>query len=262
VALMWQKERSLGLNLSPEVARTRIRNNVDRPGTAPLDSPTEEYTFDGQREGVVWAPSALLEAPPPRQDIAPTVSIESPANGSSFTSGASISFQGTATDPEDGNIAPSLVWTSSKDGQIGTGASFTRSLTSGNHVITATVTDSGGNTSSASNSITVGSSSNPTQVMVNSVTYALQGTTLVYTVKLVNEFGGPVAGANVEVDIMEWIFTGMLWISSGTSDSLGRAVFQLPNVDLGCYVTSVRNVTAPGLTWVGGTPSNNFCYGL
>jgi hypothetical protein len=98
--------------------------------------------------------------------------------------------------------------------------------------------------------------------MVNSVTYALQGSTLVYTVKLVNEFGGAVAGANVEVDIMEWVFTGWLWINSGVSDSLGRAIFQLPNVDLGCYVTSVRNVTAPGLTWVPGTPSNNFCYGF
>jgi subtilisin family serine protease len=262
VALMWQKELSLGLNLSPEVARTRIRNNVDRPGTAPLDSPTEEYTFDSEREGVIWAPSALGEAPPPRQDVPPAVSLQSPANGSTFTSGTNISFQGAATDPEDGNIGPSLVWTSDKDGQIGTGTSFSRALTSGNHVITASVTDSGGNTSSASRSITVGSSSNPTQVMVSSITYALQGTTLVYTARLVNEFGVPVAGANVEVDIMEWVFTGMLWISSNTTDSLGRAVFQLPNVDLGCYVTSVRSVTVSGLTWVGGTPSNNFCYGF
>jgi subtilisin family serine protease len=262
VALMWQKELSLGVSLSPEVARTRIRNNVDRPGTAPLDSPTEEYTFDGEREGVIWAPSALGITPPPPQDVPPTVSIQSPTNGSTFGPGANISFQGTATDTEDGNISPSLVWTSDKDGQIGTGATFTRSLTNGNHIITATVTDSGGNTSSANTSISVGSSSTPTQVMVQSVTYNLQGTTLVYTVKLANEFGGPVAGAGVEVDIMEWVFTGMLWISNGTSDSQGNAVFQLPNIDFGCYVTSVRTITGTSLTWVGGTPSNNFCYGF
>src|SRR5262249_7147394 len=46
VALMWEKELSLGSTLSPEVARTRIRNSVSRPGTAPLDSPLAEYTFD------------------------------------------------------------------------------------------------------------------------------------------------------------------------------------------------------------------------
>ena len=59
VALMWEKEQTLGGTLLPEVVRTRIRNNVARPGTAPLDSPIEEYTFDGEREGVIWAPSAL-----------------------------------------------------------------------------------------------------------------------------------------------------------------------------------------------------------
>jgi hypothetical protein len=61
---------------------------------------------------------------------------------------------------------------------------------------------------------------------------------------------------------MEWVFTGMLWISTNTTDSQGNARFQLPNVDLGCYVTSVRNIIAPGLTWAGATPSNNFCYGF
>ncbi len=112
VALMWEKEMSLGLNLSPESARTRIRDNAIRRGTAPLDSLLEEYTFDGEREGVIWAPSALLEAPPPPMDAPPTVTIVSPANNANFSSGASIAFSGTATDPEDGNIAASLAWTS------------------------------------------------------------------------------------------------------------------------------------------------------
>ena len=128
VALMWEKELSLGLNLSPESARTRIRDNAIRRGTAPLDSMLEEYTFDGQREGVIYAPSALLEAPPPPIDAPPTVTIVSPANNASFSSGANITFSGTATDPEDGNIAASLAWTSSRDGAIGTGANFTRTL--------------------------------------------------------------------------------------------------------------------------------------
>ena len=259
VALMWEKELSLGLSLSPEFARTQIRNSGDRIGTAPLDSPLAKYTFDGQREGIIWAPAAVGDAPPPPQDQPPVVSILSPATGSSFAAGANITFQGTATDPEDGNIAPSLVWTSSRDGQIGTGAGFTRTLTTGNHVITASVRDSAGNAASANTSVTVGSPSTPTNVQVSSVTYAMQGTTLLYTVKVVDEFGGAVAGATVDVDLYEYIFTGNLWISSGTSNSQGNAQFQLPNADFGCYVTAVRNVTAAGLTFVYGTPDNNFC---
>jgi hypothetical protein len=151
------------------------------------------------------------------------------------------------------------VWISDKVGQIGTGANFTRSLPSGVHVITASVTDSGGNSTSANTSVTVGAPSNPTQVRVSSITYVLQGTTLVYTVKLVDEFGSPVPGAIVEVDLYEYIFTGNLWISTGTSNSQGNVQYQLLNADFGCYVTSVRNVVASGLTWVPGTPSNNYC---
>ncbi|MBI4479949.1 MAG: S8 family serine peptidase [Acidobacteria bacterium] len=145
VALMWQKELSQGHSLAPESARTRIRANAIRPGTAPLDSEVDGYTFDGQREGVIWAPSAVGDAPPPQPNLPPTVTISSPANGSTFSSATLISFAGVATDPEQGSLSGSLIWTSDRQGQIGTGASFSRALNAGTHTITATVTDSGGN---------------------------------------------------------------------------------------------------------------------
>jgi hypothetical protein len=84
-------------------------------------------------------------------NTAPGVSIASPANGDSFVSGTSINFSGLATDAEDGDLSSNLIWTSSLDGQIGTGGSFNSALLSvGTHTITAAVTDSGsltGNTS-------------------------------------------------------------------------------------------------------------------
>jgi hypothetical protein len=88
-------------------------------------------------------------------NTAPVVSIVSPANGATFASGTAISFSGTAIDTESGNLTSSLTWTSSLDGPIGSGGSFSRTLTSGTHTITASVTDPGGLTGSKTVSITV-----------------------------------------------------------------------------------------------------------
>ncbi len=59
--------------------------------------------------------------------------------------GDPVTLTGTATDPEDGDLSAGLSWVSDQDGALGTGASVTRSdLSGGAHVITASVTDSGG----------------------------------------------------------------------------------------------------------------------
>jgi subtilisin len=92
-------------------------------------------------------------------NTAPSASISSPADGASFTSGTSISFTGSASDNEDGNLTSSLVWTSNLAGQIGIGGSFSAVLSDGTHTITASVTDSGGSTGSDSVTITVGGGS-------------------------------------------------------------------------------------------------------
>jgi PKD repeat protein len=77
---------------------------------------------------------------------APTASIASPAHNATFSTGETITFTGSATDHEDGALTgASLVWTSSLDGQIGTGTSFTRSdLSEGTHGINLNAKDSGG----------------------------------------------------------------------------------------------------------------------
>ncbi|MBF0226467.1 MAG: hypothetical protein HQK76_13510, partial [Desulfobacterales bacterium] len=63
-----------------------------------------------------------------KSNTVPSVAINSPSNNSSFNQGTSVSFSGSATDPEDGTLSgSSLVWTSSKDGQLGTGTSFSKS---------------------------------------------------------------------------------------------------------------------------------------
>jgi len=89
-------------------------------------------------------------------DNTPIVSISSPSDGATYASGASIDFAATAIDVEDSDISAAIIWQSSIDGQIGTGGSFTATLNDGEHVITASATDSGNNTGIASVTITVG----------------------------------------------------------------------------------------------------------
>ena len=86
---------------------------------------------------------------------APTVAISTPSNNASYPANTTVSFSGSASDTTDGNLSSSLVWTSSLDGQIGTGASFSRTLSAGTHTITARATDSGGLSGSAQITVSV-----------------------------------------------------------------------------------------------------------
>jgi hypothetical protein len=106
---------------------------------------------------------------------APTVTIVSPANGTTVTAGTSVSFAGSASDTEQGNLTSQLVWQSNLDGQIGTGGSFTRALTAGAHAITATVTDSGGLTGQKTITVTASSSSGETGPMLTARGYKRKG---------------------------------------------------------------------------------------
>ena len=111
----------------PAAPTTSARVKVQCAGNIFFDISNADFTIDG-----------TSGAPP-------TVNITGPADGSSSESGQSVTFTGSANDPEDGNISASLSWTSSIDGAIGSGASFsTTALSLGNHTITASVTDSDG----------------------------------------------------------------------------------------------------------------------
>ena len=103
---------------------------------------------------------------PGESNSSPTVTITNPTDGSTYGSGATINFDGTASDAEDDNLTASLVWTSDIDGQIGTGGSFSTILSDGTHTITTQVTDSGGATASSSITITI-TASPPTLVSIS-----------------------------------------------------------------------------------------------
>ena len=204
---------------------------------------------DANSEGL-----ANVASGPPND--APTVSITSPADGSTFAAGATILFEGTASDTEEGILTASLVWTSDIDGQIGAGDSFSTTLNEGNHTITASVTDSGGKTGSASISIAVGSPpAVATTVSVDSITYTTEGGKnqdkhLLITVALVDDLGSAVSGASISIRL-DNTDTGESWTGTGTTGTDGTVTFTRKNAPLGWYSTTVTDVTAAGLTWDG-----------
>ena len=78
-------------------------------------------------------------------NVPPTAVITYPVHCATFDEEDVITFKGSAIDPEDGPLTgASLVWTSSRDGEIGIGEFFTRTLSAGTHIITLTATDSHG----------------------------------------------------------------------------------------------------------------------
>lgn len=95
----------------------------------------------------------------------PTVTITAPPGDVTIAPGQTITFTGTANDSEDGDLTAELTWTSDQAGLLGTGASLsTDALSTGTHLITASVTDSGGTTRSDSITVTV---ANTTSIAVH-----------------------------------------------------------------------------------------------
>ena len=82
----------------------------------------------------------------------PVAAITSPASGASI-SGA-FTFTGTCRDAEQGDVSSSAQWRSNRDGVIGTGGSFSRTLSTGAHTITMTCTDGPGLTGTATVNVT------------------------------------------------------------------------------------------------------------
>jgi arylsulfatase A-like enzyme len=70
--------------------------------------------------------------------------VTASASATEVNEGEPVTFSGTAADAEDGDLASTLRWTSSRDGLLGVGASITETLSVGLHAITATATDGAG----------------------------------------------------------------------------------------------------------------------
>lgn len=112
---------------------------------AASNSGDSEYMLGGDPDGIAEPLLNVggLKAAFGSLNTAPAVTIITPLNGSMTDNKTAIHFSAAASDLEDGDLSTSLVWTSSMDGSIGSGGSFSTLLSSGTHFITAAVSDSG-----------------------------------------------------------------------------------------------------------------------
>jgi hypothetical protein len=173
----------------------------------------------------------------------PTAAISDPSDGDSFAQGATVSFAGTGTDAEDGALTGnSLVWTSDKDGQIGTGASFSTSgLSVGTHTITLTATDSKGATGTASIQVTIESGgSGENQAPTVDITAPddgfelLQGSSLTFTGSGNDAEDGALTGGS-----LVWTSNKDGQIGTGTS-------FSTSSLSLGVHTITLTGTDSQG----------------
>jgi hypothetical protein len=171
-------------------------------------------------------PSSCTTPPP---NTAPTVSITAPADGSSFQQGTSVTFTGTASDAEQGSLTASMVWTSTLQGNLGTGGSFSRSdLIVGTHTVTASVTDTGGLSGTASRTLTVTSAPPPSTITLTTRGYKVKG------VRRVDLTWTGAAGSNVT------IFLGASPVATTAND--GAYTHVLPGRGGGSFTFTVCEV--------------------
>lgn len=184
----------------------------------------------------------------------------------SFTvtcTGLSCSFTDGSTD--DGTVT-AWAWDFG-DGNLSAAQNPGHSYTApGTYTVSLTVTDNGGLSSDpASQPVTVSEPPPSSSVSIDSVVYSTEGGKradkhLVVTIALVDQ----VADATVLVDIFfrvslespdrVWAYGG-----SAVTGADGLVAFSLKNAPSGCYTTTIRDISAGGLTWDGANPDPGFC---
>ena len=108
-------------------------------------------------------------------NLTPSIAITNPATGDTILTD-SQSFSASANDPEDGDISSSVIWSSSIDGVFASGAAITATLSDGNHIITASITDSNSNTKTVTINITINALSDNDNDGLNNSTEIFLGT--------------------------------------------------------------------------------------
>lgn len=175
-------------------------------------------------------------------NTAPTAVIATPADGATGTTNTRFTFSGTGIDNEDGTLTgDSVVWKSSRDGQIGTGNYFTRTLTAGTHVITQTVTDSKGLTGSSSVTVIVTQSATANTAPAAVIATPASGATA--TVNTTINF----TGTGIDTEDGNLTGTALSW-TSNKDGLLGTGALVSKKLSAGTHTITLTATDAQGMS--------------
>ena len=192
-----------------------------------------------------------------RANVAPTVGIQSPANGAVFTAPANITLSATAAD-SDGTVANVQFW--ANGGAIGTSSTSSTSNTSssyavtwpsvgaGSYVITAIATDNaGGTTTSSPVTITVNAPPPPPNV-APAVRLASPANGAAFTAPASITIAATAADSDGTIaNVQFWANGGVIGTSS-TSSTSGLYAVTWPSVGAGSYVITAMATDNAGAT--------------
>jgi hypothetical protein len=208
-----------------------VQEIVDRPGWTESSALTLLFSAldlasnrvaESRDASAAAAPLLHVDYTPGR----PTVTISLPAPGGQAIEGDSVSFAGSASDPQEGDLSPSLVWESDLDGPIGSGAGFDlSSLSVGAHTITASVTDGDGQSNSAQVAFTVDANTVP------GVTITAPGAGASFV------DGDPVSFGGTAIDAQDGDLTaGLAWTSDRDGPIGSGAAFAISTLSIGTHL--------------------------
>ncbi|MGE5293613.1 MAG: S8 family serine peptidase [Solirubrobacterales bacterium] len=200
-------------------------------------------------------------------DASPTIRITNPQKGATISGAVTI----TAAAGDDKGVAgvkftidggSAVVDT---DGTNGWSAQWnTAAFANGLHTLAAVATDTKGQTSGHSITVTVSNNSASAQgktASVGSITYKTAGgypnnLDLYITIQVEDDLGNPLYGASCMPAIY---LNGRIYRAmSGRTNASGSATLRIASAPSGTYQTRISSLTATGLTWDGVTPDNGF----
>lgn len=181
----------------------------------------------------------------------PAVTISSPAANASVDEFQTVTFTGTATDPEDGALSgAALVWTSSIDGALGTGTSFTRNdLSSGDHVVTLTATDGDGRSGTATRNLLVTgiAITSPAEQASGAPATVLTGASVTFTGSATDAEDGALSGGSLvwTSNVDGQIGTGASFSTTGLSTGMHTVTLTATDSDMNEAKATVLVIVKP-----------------
>lgn len=236
-SLTWSSDLDGVIGTGVSVSTSTLRQGTHTVTLSAIDS-----------KGAAAGTTITIVIGAPRANLNPQAFITEPLYGAAFAAGASIRFNGSGRDPEEGVLAGgALVWRSDRDGDIGTGNSFTRVLSPGDHRITLTATDAHGATHTESRVITVaGSNQPPTASIVAPAAGSsfTQGTAVTFSGAGSDPETGAMSGSALRWSSNRSGFLGNGASITTTNLAVGAHVVTLVVRDpMGATATATRNIT-------------------